>query len=223
VSDPFTKRGIPDEIWQARPYTPWERDDLAPVIAAYGSLGKAGLDFALRIAKQSSGYLIERFPPEGLGLESIYPEFRPDNAVKTGKRVLHWHGRGKPPMWFPASWVLTGKPKLDHLTRGGIWVRSENGVAIEVGTGKDPDDHGGINTQALHFHERGPNTCFRRPGALTRRGATTTTRHGTTTRGEVTSGSPPMSLKSTVAQGKPGTATNCTNIPGYLTSTRPAT
>jgi hypothetical protein len=144
--DIFTKRGIPLEIKEARPYTPWEVDDPAPVRAAYGGLGTNGLKFALDIAEQSPGYLIERYPPEGLGLEDIYPEFRPDNAVRTDRR-RKWHQHvhearttgerdlsGKPPKGtppemllaaeapkrIPPKWGLSGKALRDHVNRGSI-------------------------------------------------------------------------------------------------------
>ena len=166
TDDIFTKRGISEEIRDARPYTRWETDDLEPVVKAYESLGRTGLDFALRIARQSPGWLIERFPPKGLGLEPIYPEFRPDNAVKTGHRQLHWHGRGDPPAWLPPSMVLKGRPLRDHLTRGGVWVKVKDGAVVEVGAGKDPDDHRGINTQAIHFHERWAKYVFPTAGRV---------------------------------------------------------
>jgi hypothetical protein len=122
--DIFEKRGIPEEIWKARPYTPWKTDDLTPVRSAYGGLGKAGLAFALRIAEQSPGYLINRFPPEGLGLDPIYPEFRPDNAVITDDRPhRHLHLRdGMSPQKgiVPARFVISGKSLRYHVNHGAI-------------------------------------------------------------------------------------------------------
>jgi hypothetical protein len=96
--DIFTKRGISEEIKDARPYTPWETDNLDPVREAYGSLGESSLNFALGIARQSPGHLIKRYPPEGLGLDDIYPEFRPKDAVKTKGPIwdvhVHTHTQG---------------------------------------------------------------------------------------------------------------------------------
>ena len=147
--DVFTKRGIKPEVWQyeyrGRPrYRRWTPDDLDPVRDAYGSLGEQPLDFALSIAKQSAGYLINRFTVddlylEGLVPETIYPEFRPDTPVRTRGPRAHWHGDGPPPKglsikrppknkWWRRTWlvdrdgnyvcpVLTGKARRNHLRR----------------------------------------------------------------------------------------------------------
>ena len=89
--DIFTERGIPEDMAGPPRYTPWEKDNLDPVREAYGSLGDSSLNFALQIARQSRGYLIGRFPPKGLDLDPIYPEFRPKHAVKTKGRIWHVH------------------------------------------------------------------------------------------------------------------------------------
>lgn len=167
--DIFTKRGISEEIWKARPYTRWETDDLDPVRAAYGGLGSAGLAFALRIAEQSPGYLIERFPPEGLGLDPIYPEFRPDNAVRTGWRRWHQHVRGN--AQAGALWpMLLGKPLSDHETRGFGYVYNADGFVEVKRTPKSPTDHLGINVPRsdFHYHEPWAKYVFPTAGRIDR-------------------------------------------------------
>jgi len=109
MGDIFEERGIPPEVWKERPYERWEADDPASVVGAYESLGEDGLQFALRIAKQSSGWLIHRFPPPGLELDHIYPEFRPDEPVKTRGPQKHWHGSHMPDGFSTdRGWLIGG-------------------------------------------------------------------------------------------------------------------
>jgi len=96
MEDIFEERGIPPEVWKERPYERWEADDRPPWSARMNLWCEDGLQFALRIAKQSSGWLIHRFPPPGLELDHIYPEFRPDEPVKTRGPQKHWHGSHMP-------------------------------------------------------------------------------------------------------------------------------
>ena len=162
--DIFTERGIPPEIWERRPYTPWEKDEDDPIRAAYGGLGTAGLNFALKIAKQSPGYLINRFPPGGLGLDDIYPEFRPKNKVKASRSIWHVHvythtqgltldseveelvrpyvraSRLETIPWYVRT--LSGQALEDHVKRGFGYTYDANGLIDGwEQTPKDPTDH----------------------------------------------------------------------------------
>jgi len=84
MGDIFEERGHPAEVWKERPYERWRPMTGLRGAARMKSLGEAGLQFALRICgNSSSGWLIHRFPPPGLELDHIYPEFRPDEPVKT--------------------------------------------------------------------------------------------------------------------------------------------
>ena len=157
MGDIFEERGIPPEVWKERPYERWEADAPASVVGAYESLGEDGLQFALRIAKQSSGWLIHRFPPPGLELDHIYPEFRPDEPVKTRGPQKHWHGSHMPDGFSTdRGWligrdsaavcrVLSGKPLEKHVARA-----------------KDAGDHADSNTEEIHYHQRSAKYVFPR-------------------------------------------------------------
>ena len=194
MSDIFKERGITPEIRDARPYTPWETDNLDPVREAYGGLGRAGLNFALRIARQSPGYLIRRYPPDGLGLDDIYPEFRPDNAVKTDpRRKWHqhfWNGRmsaemppgepspgtlaGKAPAGMSSRMALSGKALRDHVNRGSIrYLLYEVGgfagyerSGIKTPPDHLPTEHCGVNRRDFHYHESWAKYVFPTAGLI---------------------------------------------------------
>ncbi|MFZ2055926.1 MAG: hypothetical protein WAV54_00765 [Acidimicrobiales bacterium] len=161
--DIFTKRGISEKIKERRPYIPWGEDNLDPVRAAYGGLGTAGLNFALRIAEQSPGYLIGRHPPEGLGLDPIYPEFRPKNAVRTDDRPhRHLHLRdGMSPQKgiVPARFVISGKSLRDHVNHGSITylLYDDHGICgkqqnIRTPPGQIVTEHCGMDCWHVHEH-----------------------------------------------------------------------
>jgi hypothetical protein len=102
------------EVWDSRPYARWETDDLEPIRAAYADLSTKG--FMTKIAKQWGGYLINRHAPP-LGLDKIYAEIRPDEAVYVDGPEKHFHAnRG---IEVPLGRLARGPvPRLVEKRRG---------------------------------------------------------------------------------------------------------
>jgi hypothetical protein len=120
------------EVWNARPYVRWETDDIEPVRAAYADLPTT---LMTKIAKQHGGYVITRHAPP-LGLDKIYAEIRPDEAVLIpGHQVTHYHGDGPVPDGVAAR----------H-------VHSPRNMRFHIGRDKFAGDHAAINSQVVHRH-----------------------------------------------------------------------
>ena len=121
------------------------------------------MNFALRIAKQSPGYLINRHPPDDLGLEPIYPEFRPTNALRTDDRPHeHLHLRdGMSPQKgiVPARFVIYGKSLREHVNQGSIrgFLYDASGFCgvqqnIKTPAGELVTEHCGMDCWYVHEH-----------------------------------------------------------------------
>jgi hypothetical protein len=42
-----TSRGISKEVWEARPYTRWTKDDVSPIAEAYAGLAGSQINLAI--------------------------------------------------------------------------------------------------------------------------------------------------------------------------------
>jgi hypothetical protein len=83
-------------------------------------------------AHQSDGILINRHAALP-GLPPVFPEMRPDTAIRTGQQTRHWHGYGDPPeddRWYQ---------RLDPDTAAG-----------EAHLRKH---HAGGNCEEVHLHD----------------------------------------------------------------------
>jgi len=138
--DFFHSRGIPDEIWQARPYLYWRTDDFDHAKAHFADLNPYQRAFATKIMGQSDGWLIVRHaPPIWPAVPPIYPELRPLEPVRTRGPITHWHGDGPAPADLAWHERFTGNPQ-PHIDRG---KKKQGG----------PDDHRGTNTEDRHSHQ----------------------------------------------------------------------
>jgi hypothetical protein len=90
-----TSRGISKEVWEARPYTRWTKDDVSPIAEAYAGLAGSQINFMKNLAGQQDGWIINRHAVEGA--PHVWPEIRPDDKVRTGPPTMHWHGLGEAP------------------------------------------------------------------------------------------------------------------------------
>jgi hypothetical protein len=93
-----TSRGISRDVWEARPYVWWDKDDeevgLDPIRKAYEGLTQGQVNFMLSLARQQPGWIINRHAvPHAF---HVWPEIRPEDLVRTGPPTLHWHGDGEP-------------------------------------------------------------------------------------------------------------------------------
>ena len=148
---PFKKRGIPQEIADARPYVRWTPDDNDAVKALFASLPQPGQRaFISKVVsprwtpkrdadwQPTSGYAITRHaPPLLTTVEDIYPELRPDEAVETDRPTVHWHGDGIQPPFYGKTLPAT--------------MRKADGEVVPHShiTGKR---HKGVNTEEVHSH-----------------------------------------------------------------------
>jgi hypothetical protein len=97
----WTERGISDEVKNARPYKHWTiadaeagiKEDISAVTEAYKGLSPGQRAYMTMLARQSDGLVIVRHAVPGA--PKIYPEIRPDEKVKTGPPVKHYHGTGE--------------------------------------------------------------------------------------------------------------------------------
>jgi hypothetical protein len=142
----WAEHGVGDEVRAARPYVRWTTDDLEPVRAAYAGLSAGQLRTLIRWARQSDGLVIYRHSFEKVPVGEyryVYPEIRPDQAIRT-KTVCHHHGTA-------ASGTLldprSGNPlRPEH-------VHSPDSMERHIARDRAPDDHGGVNTDAVHCHD----------------------------------------------------------------------
>jgi hypothetical protein len=86
-----TSRGISKEVWEARPYTRWTKDDVSPIAEAYAGLAGSQINFMKNLAGQQDGWIINRHAAPHA--PHVWPEIRPDGLVRTGPPVMHWHPR----------------------------------------------------------------------------------------------------------------------------------
>ena len=151
-ADPFTffaDRGIPEEIWRARPYTFWTPDNPEPATAPFDDLNRRQRRSIARWAAESPGWVINRFPPPmNPPLPKIYPELRPLEKVKI-RTIRHWHGDGPEPPGLLPWQRLPGGP--GSKTWGAHIGRSKEKVKAGEGK-KDEDDHAGVNDEDVHDH-----------------------------------------------------------------------
>jgi hypothetical protein len=129
----FSRRGIPDEIWQSRPYVWWKRTDTEPATAPFADLLGHQRTQVSKIVNQAPGYVITRYAvPLDAPLPKVYPELRPAWAVKTQGPKTHWRGDGAP----PADLEWWEKMPGDRSN----WQ-------AHIDRAKTLDDHRGINTE----------------------------------------------------------------------------
>ena len=118
----FAERGISPTVAVSRPYVRWTRESRQSVRQAYKSLPLAGQRAAMvRRAGQCDGFVITRHAPPGLGLDPVYAELRPDEAVETGT-IEHDHEK-----------AFAGKP-----ARRAKHIDMEHGGADLIGLHKHP-------------------------------------------------------------------------------------
>jgi hypothetical protein len=138
----FLEHGIAQKIANARPYIWYEKGDPERLVRRHWATSP---QFAARIARQSSGLIIPRYPPTSLGLLNVPAELRPDTTVVTSSHH-HYHGdtpedqlviptSGKP---LPKKW--THRP--EHMQRHIEKV------------------HGGVNDQTVHLDENRAKYVF---------------------------------------------------------------
>jgi len=162
-ADPYIffteKRGIPEHIWKARPYLWWTPDNSEPATAPFADLTSGQRAFVARIARQSPGWVITRYPPAlWPPLPKVYPELRPIVPVKIGLRPPHWHGDG-PELEGLKPWErLLGKPG-SKLWRKHINRDKDHHPAIEPDDG-GINDHRGVNTETIHRHRHWAKYVF---------------------------------------------------------------
>ena len=135
----FGNRGIPEEIWRARPYLWWTPDNPEPATAAFVDLDRGQRAFVSKLVRQSPGWVISRHPPPlAIPLPPVYPELRPMHPVKTRGPRVHWHGDGGEPEGLTWGQKMPGSRKdwQDHIRRS-----------------KAEDDHHGLNTDEVHSHQ----------------------------------------------------------------------
>lgn len=156
----FTKRGVDPGIVAARPYGYWTPDDLGPIREAYAGLSGGQRGFIIRMAKQSPGWIIHRFPPPGLGLDPIFPEIRPLKAVETHRPTWHWHGEPgtEPPDLLEQLRELhnyqSPRSAAKHIHAAArMKTHIETGLKqLEKGDTPEPHLHCGVNTNEVHAH-----------------------------------------------------------------------
>ena len=134
-----TSRGISKEVWEARPYTRWTKDDVSPIAEAYAGLAGSQINFMKNLAGQQDGWIINRHAVPHA--PHVWPEIRPDGLVRTGPPVMHWHGVGEEPE-FPNG----GYSELDRGSKA--WKEhcrrvNENDLEedTEHETRQDPHTH----------------------------------------------------------------------------------
>ena len=137
--DFFHSRGIPDEIWQARPYVWWTPEDPEPATSRFADLTPPQRAFVAKIAHQAPGWVIVRRPPPMFPpLPPVYPELRPMSPVRTQGPRTHWHGDGMTPDDLAPWQKVPG-------TRSN-WQK-------HIDRAKAADDHRGVNVETVHSHQ----------------------------------------------------------------------
>lgn len=143
--DFFADRGIPEEIWRARPYVWWTPEDPTPATELFARLDPGQRAFVAKLVHQAPGYaIVRRPPPMTPPLADIYPELRPLEPVRTQGPRTHWHGDGEPPadlLWYQTvpGTRTTWQPHIDRPKDHPERAR--------------PDEHRGVNTEELHEHQ----------------------------------------------------------------------
>jgi hypothetical protein len=142
----WAEHGVSEEVRAARPYVRWTKDDVEPVREAYSGLTAGQQRTLILWARQGDGLVIYRhsFERVPIGeLRYVYPEIRPDQAIRT-KTVCHYHGTaasGTP--LDPRS----GKPlPREH-------VQSPESMERHIARDRAADDHRGANTDEVHCHD----------------------------------------------------------------------
>src|SRR5262245_16219940 len=141
----WAERGVAEKVRAARRYVRWTTDDLEPVRAAYAGLTSSQQKTLLRWARQSDGLVIYRHSFERVPtgeFRYVYPEIRPDEAVST-KTTWHYHG---PPLNERPHHPTTGKPPPP------MRVHRPGSMIMHIARDRDPDDHRGANSDAVHSH-----------------------------------------------------------------------
>jgi hypothetical protein len=129
----FEKRGISLGIAEARPYLRYEQGDPERLVREHWSMSPK---FAARIARQSSGLIIPRYPPASLGLLNVPAELRPDTAVETSSHH-HYHGEQRDgDLFIPTTG--TRLPKR--------WIHRPEDMSRHI-----EKVHGGTNDQTVHL------------------------------------------------------------------------
>jgi hypothetical protein len=155
------EHGITEEVFMGRPYVRWTRDDVQPVRDGYAGLNRYQRAFMVRLARQSDGRVITRHAPPDMEVAHVYPEVRPDNAVRTHPPRRHWHGEGEP----PAGCVIRRegwRAWLERESDGAFVCRVLTGkpVSKHVNQTKFADSHHGIHSEDVHLHDDRAKYCF---------------------------------------------------------------
>lgn len=146
------RRGIDPAVWEARGCQRYEQGDAWVRDRFRGLVTSRKLGFVTKTVNQSPGWLMPRYPPEGLN--PITPQLRPDEPIIMHARtVLHYHGPtgGQWPTHagrrLKRNRVLTGYAAYKH-------VNSKTGDPEEpsydpaTGIGR----HKGVPIDVVHKH-----------------------------------------------------------------------
>jgi hypothetical protein len=144
-------------VWLARPYIRWTKDDLTPIRDAYDGL--IGIQDTLKKARQSDGWIINRHAPRGLGLDRAYPEIRPDRKVRRSGVIKHYHGALKLPLPPPKELCPNHSKTycVECISPWRIYNPKSKPMREHIARDKDHGaygDHCGVNSDAVHFHQR---------------------------------------------------------------------
>jgi hypothetical protein len=139
----FDEHGISRRVGDARPYLGYEQGDPDRLLREHWP---SSPKFAAKIARQSSGIIIPRYPPASLGLPNVPAEIRPDTAVVTSSHH-HFHGDD------PETADLTFPSTENRLPPKWIHTPEERARHIEK-------VHGGNNVQTVHLDENKAKYVF---------------------------------------------------------------
>lgn len=151
----FRRHGIRPDIWRSRPYIRWTTGDLTPIRQAY--VGLKGIRDTLKKAQQQPGWIITGHAPPGLQLDHVYPEIRPDNPVRRSGVIKHYHGEPLPPPPKKSCPNHAEKFCTNCVSPWRIYSPRSKSMQDHIERDKDHDehgDHGGVNSNQVHFHQR---------------------------------------------------------------------
>ncbi len=160
-------------MWQARGYARWTTDDVTPVEQAFDGVSGRSMADIVKKAKEQPGWIIPRCaPPRMIHLPTIFPEYRPDHPVRTGRRKKHFHAEAgipvPPPPWdCPRGSHRKGDPNYagTYMDCGScvlpqrVFSSAAMDKHIKKSKGKSrtkaksPTDHRGKNSDQVHVHD----------------------------------------------------------------------